>query len=65
MSWNVNDEFKISGIINPGTHCPRVKTTGIITELIGTKKARAVLKTVENESDVEAVIKLRDIKPIK
>lgn len=65
MDWNINDEFRISGIINLGTHCPRVKTTGIITELIGTKKARAVLKTVENESDVEAVIKLRDIKPIK
>lgn len=65
MDWNVNDKFKISGIINLDTHCPRVKTTGVITELIGTKKARAVLKTVENESNVEAVVKLRDIRPIE
>lgn len=64
MNWNVNDKFKISGIIQLDDHCPRVKTTGIITEIIGSKKARAILANAENEENVEAVIKLRDIKPL-
>lgn len=65
MNWNVNDKFKISGIIQLETHCPRVKTTGVITKLIGTKKAQAVLANVEGEENVEAIIKLRDIKPLE
>lgn len=64
MDWNIGDKFKISGIVNTEGHDPRVKTTGVITELIGSKKARAILKSVEGETDVEAVIKLRDIKPL-
>lgn len=64
MNWNIDDKFKISGIIQLEGYCPRVKTTGVITELIGSKKARAVLAKVENEENVEAVIKLRDIKPL-
>lgn len=64
MNWNINDKFKISGIIQLDDHCPRVKTTGVITELIGNKKARAVLANVENEENIEAIIKLRDIKPL-
>lgn len=65
-NFNINDKFRISGIADCGTHCPRVHTTGIILELIGSKKARAILKNVEGETDVTAIIKLRDIKePIK
>ena len=64
MNWNINDNFRISGIVDLGTHSPRVKTAGIIKELIGTKKARAILKEVEKEPNIEAIIKLRDIKPI-
>lgn len=62
--WNVDDKFQISGIIQLEDHCPRVKTTGVITQLIGSKKAQAILAKVEGEENVEAIIKLRDIKPL-
>lgn len=64
MDWKINDKFKISGIITLDTHCPRVKTTGTITKIIGSKKAQAILANVDGNENVEAIIKLRDIKPL-
>lgn len=64
MDWKINDKFKISGIVNLGTHSPRVKTTGVILSFINNKKAKALLTEVENEHNIEAEIKLRDIKPL-
>ena len=64
MDWKIGDKFKISGIVNVTTHDPRVKTTGTITELLGDKRARAVLDRVEDETNIEAIIKLRDCKPL-
>lgn len=64
MSWNINDRFRISGTVDLGTHNPRVHTTGTILQLLGSKKAKAMLDDIDGEKDVEATIKLRDIKPI-
>lgn len=61
--WKPDDEFRLSGIIDLGTHCPRVRTTGKIIELLHNKKAHVILDNVENETNVEAIINLRDIKP--
>ena len=64
MSWNINDKFKISGTVDLGTHSPRIHTTGTILQILGSKKAKAILDDVDGETHVEAIIKLRDIKPI-
>ena len=64
MDWNINDKFKISGIVQLEDYSPRVSTTGRITEIIG-NKARAVLKNVDGREDVEVIIKLKDIRPLR
>ena len=64
MDWKTDDRFKLSGIINLGTHCPRVRTKGTIIEILHNKKAKALLDKVENKENIEAIIKLRDIKPL-
>lgn len=62
-TWKPGDIFRLSGIIDLGTHCPRVRTTGKIIELLHNKKATVILDKVEDEANVNAIIKLRDIKP--
>lgn len=64
MDWKINDRFRLSGIANLGTHSPRVRTTGTILKLLHNKKAKTLLDEIENEVNIEAEIKLRDIKPV-
>ena len=64
MTWKPNDRFQLSGIVNLGTHCPRARTKGTIIEILHNKKAKALLDKIENQENIEAIIKLRDIKPL-
>lgn len=64
MSWNINDRFIISGTVDLGTHCPRIRTTGTILAFVNPKKIRVLLDDVEGYDKVEAIVKLRDIKPV-
>lgn len=64
MMWKPGDRFRLSGIANLETHCPRIRTTGTILELLHNKKAKVLLDNVDNEINIEAEIKLRDIKPL-
>ncbi len=63
MNWNINDTFKISCIEQLETHCPRVHTYGTILEFLSNNKARVILDKVEDEQNVEAIVKIRDIRP--
>ncbi len=65
MTWNINDKFNVSGIAELPTHCPAVHTTGVITALLKHNKARVILADVKGEKNIEAIIKLRDLRPIR
>jgi len=65
MDWNVNDRFFISGVIQLECYSPRVHAKGIITELLHNKKARVILDEIDGEKDVEAIVHIRDLRPVK
>lgn len=62
--WNKGDRFNVSGTVQLSDCCPRVKTSGTIVDFKGTKQAIVMLDKVDNESNVEAIVKLRDIRPL-
>ena len=62
--WETNNRFCVSGNVQIEDYSLRIKTTGTIKSIIDAKHASVTLDKVENEQNVAAVVKLRDLKPI-